>query len=128
MMIRGPLIPLACSILVIGGLLALLLIDSSSPSSGGELFLYCAAGMKQPVAAVVAAYEQEYGTSVQVQYAGSGTLLNNLRITRTGDLYLAADRSYMTLARAAELVDEELPLADMRPVISLMHQVLGSPS
>ena len=81
------------------------------------LTFYCAAGMKPAVAAVVSEYEERYGVVTQVQYGGSGTLLSSLQIARIGDLYLAADETYLERASDMGLVAETLAVARMRPVI-----------
>lgn len=91
---------------------------STSPSDT-PLLLYCAAGLKPAVAAIVDAYEHHYGRRVEVQYGGSGTLLSNLRVAARGDLYLAADASYLELARSNGLVAEVIPIATMTPVIGV---------
>lgn len=89
------------------------------------LLLYCAAGLKGPVTAVAKQYEQEYGTRIDIQFGGSGTLLSSLRLAAStpgpgaGDLYLPADSSYIDLARKDNLVDEVIPLAKMSPVIAV---------
>jgi molybdenum ABC transporter molybdate-binding protein len=83
------------------------------------LVFYCAAGMKIPVEKIVKQYETEYGVPVQVQYGGSGTLLNNLQVSGTGDLYLAADHSYIDLAREKDLLAEAIPLAILRPILAV---------
>jgi molybdate transport system substrate-binding protein len=92
------------------------------PGSGNgrsdALVVYCAAGIKPPVEAAAREYEAEYGVPVQLQYGGSGTLLSNLRVARSGDLYLAADTSYIDLAREQDLVDEAIPLARVRAVVA----------
>jgi molybdate transport system substrate-binding protein len=82
-----------------------------------ELFMYCAAGLRLPVEQIVADYRRDYGVSVQIQYGGSNTLLSQMGVARTGDLYLAADDVYLRLAREQALVRETVPLAVMRPVI-----------
>jgi molybdate transport system substrate-binding protein len=81
------------------------------------LTFYCAAGMKPAVEAVVDAYAEKYDVVTQVQYGGSGTLLSSLQIARTGDLYLAADETYLERGREMGLVAETLAVARMRPVI-----------
>lgn len=86
---------------------------------GVALTLYCAAGMKPPVEAVAAEYRARYGVVTQIQYGGSGTLLSSLQIASTGDLYLAADETYLQRARDMGLVAEMLPVARMRPVIAV---------
>jgi len=87
--------------------------DSQQP-----LVLYCAAGVNPPVAEIVKDYQNEVGVTVSVQYGGSGTLLSNLRVAQTGDLYLAADASYIQIAREQGLIAETIPLATQRPVIA----------
>ena len=66
-----------------------------------------------------AAYEQESGVKLRIQYGGSGTLLSNLQVARSGDLYLAADQSYLDIARDKGLVAETIPIATLRPVIAV---------
>lgn len=89
-------------------------------TTGGEtLTFYCAAGVKPPVSRLCSDYEDQYGADVQLQFGGSGTLLSNLKISRQGDLYIAADESYMRMAQDAGLVAETLPLAYMTPVIAV---------
>ena len=103
--------------------LVLLMIQNrgiNRPNQSGEpLIVYCAAGMKLPVAEVALAYEKEYNIPVHLQYGGSGTLLNNLIVAKAGDLYLAADNSFIEIARAKNLVEESLPLAELQPVLAV---------
>ncbi len=101
--------------------LALLLVwapSAANQRSSPPLVLYCAAGIKPPVAEMAEQYEDAFGVAVRVQYGGSGTLLSNLRIAGTGDLYVAADASYIQIAREQGLLAEAIPLAVMCPVIA----------
>ncbi len=82
-----------------------------------KLMFYCAAGMKPPVSKIVKQYEKEYGVEVMVQYGGSGTLLSNLRVVKNGDLYLAADKSYIQKAQEYGLIDEVMDVARLTPVL-----------
>lgn len=92
--------------------------ESSENTDDESLLMYCAAGIKPPVAATAAQFaEEEYGVPVKLQYGGSGTLLSNLRVAKTGDLYLAADTSYIDIAREKDLVKEAIPVAKLHPVI-----------
>ncbi len=108
------------SILAIAVIIALLMWNPDAwktDGEGGRLLLYCAAGMKPPVERIAKQYEEEYGVRIQIQYGGSGTLLSNLSVADTGDLYLAADDSYLETARRKNLVRETIPLARLKPVI-----------
>jgi len=103
--------------------LVLLLRATHSPRSGkpsrDALVVYCAAGLKPPVERVAREYERSYGIPIHLQYGGSGTLLSNLRVSAKGDLFLAADESYLALARTNRLLAEVIPLAEMVPVIAV---------
>jgi molybdenum ABC transporter molybdate-binding protein len=88
-----------------------------TPETKDQLFLYCAAGLRYPVEQVVQDYREEYGVTVEIQYGGSATLLSQLAVAKTGDLYLAADHFFIDEARKKGLAAEVIPLATMRPVI-----------
>ena len=107
------------SIAVVAVLLTALMWKPSRVGTvtGEPLVFYCAAGMQPPVKATAEKYEEEYGIPIQIQYGGSGTLLSSIRVAKQGDLYLAADESYIDIAREQGLLAEALPLAYIRPVI-----------
>ena len=83
-----------------------------------SIFIYCAAGIKPVIEQVAKTYEQKYKVRVHLQYGGSGTLLSNLRVAQKGDLYLAADKSYITEAKKYQIIRETQPLAYLKPVIA----------
>ena len=93
--------------------------DPQTEESENEaLVMYCAAGIKPPIAAAAAQFAaEEFGVPIHLQYGGSGTLLSNLQVAKKGDLYLAADTSYIEIARAKNLLKEAISIAQMRPVI-----------
>ncbi len=114
--------------IVSGSLLAIVVLTAllfwnprNRPSEAARrpLLVYCAAGLKGPVETVAREYEQLTGVSVQLQFGGSGLLLNNLRVARRGDLFLAADNSFLDAARSNGVLAEVIPLARMTPVIAV---------
>jgi molybdenum ABC transporter molybdate-binding protein len=105
-------------------LIALLTWKTPAPATRAlpaarPLLVFCAAGIQTPVEAVKHDYSETYGIPVQLQYGGSGTLLSNLRIAGAGDLFIAADASYVESARALGLIAESLPVARQHPVIAV---------
>jgi molybdate transport system substrate-binding protein len=92
------------------------LTDSDSSDS---VMLFCAAGVQLPVADTIHQINEELNLKVEVLYSGTGVLLNNLRTAKKGDLYLAADTSFIDLAKSYDLIDETVPLAKIRPVIAV---------
>jgi molybdenum ABC transporter molybdate-binding protein len=109
--------------LVVIAVLVAMLIALSRPDedagSGQPLLVYCAAGVKPPVLQLARDFERDYGTKIQLQYGGSGTLLSNVEVSQRGDLYIAGDKSYIEIADERGLIDEVLPLAYLRPVIAV---------
>ncbi|MCX5661125.1 MAG: molybdate ABC transporter substrate-binding protein [Planctomycetota bacterium] len=84
-----------------------------------SLRLACAAGVSQAVTQIAHDYEAETGIRIDTQFGGSGNLLSGLRVSGEGDLFLAADQSYIDAARKDGLVREAIPLAQQIPVIAV---------
>jgi len=101
------------------GLLSWLGTGQETDNRPGErsLLLYCAAGIKEPVEAIIQQYERETGRRVQIEYGGSGTLLAKLEVIQQGDIYIAGDDSFVQKARQKKLVREIIPVAEMKPII-----------
>ena len=72
-------------------LVGTLLTACNKPSQSGAttLTVYCAANLKKPVEAAAAEFKREFGTEMQLQFGGSGTLISALRGAKRGDLHLA---------------------------------------
>ncbi len=96
--------------------------QSSTPAAGeskGSLMVYCAAGIKKPVAAIAKQYEEDYGVTVQLQYGGTGTLLSQVRVAKQGDIFIAADDGAVADAQKHKAVRESVKLAIQYPVIAV---------
>ncbi|WP_417749706.1 molybdate ABC transporter substrate-binding protein [Rosistilla oblonga] len=87
---------------------------SDSPKSEEDLRIYCAASNLAVMERIRQDYEQSTGTTISVQYGPSQSLLAQLQLTQTGDLYLPADDSYLVLAEDAGLLSLRLPIATMQ--------------
>ena len=84
-----------------------------------ELMVFCAAGMRVPAEQIAKDYQAEFGVTIRYQYGGSNSLLSQLEVSKLGDLYLAADESYINIAQEKKLVAEIFPLARMHAVIAV---------
>jgi molybdenum ABC transporter molybdate-binding protein len=93
--------------------------DGDQRQEISEPLIYCAAGLKGPMDAVVQNYKEKYGVSFNPQYGGSQTLLANIEISCRGDLYIPGDESFLDLAQAKGLLAETIPLASMKPVLAV---------
>lgn len=99
--------------------------DSSAASSEATtqtpLSVFCAASNRTVMESIREAYQKETGREVEVQYGASQTLLTNLEISKTGDVYLPADSSYLEIAEGKGLIAERFPLARMKAVIAVVR-------
>jgi len=58
------------------------------------LFIYCGAGLRQPVDEILSGYNKETGEKVVVEFGGAGQLLTRYRASGKGDLYLPGSNFY----------------------------------
>ena len=104
-------------------LLALLtLTGCSKPRAAREqspLTIFCAASLRKPLESVAAAFRSEHGVEVQFQFGGSGTLLSQIRISGSGDLFVSADDASVEIARQSRHIQEVIPFATQTPVIGV---------
>jgi len=76
--------------------------DGARPS--GAVFVYCAAGVKEPVEEIAKRFTAETGTRVEITYANSGQLLGQIETTRTGDVYTPGDVGFAEKAAEKKLL------------------------
>ncbi len=115
------LLAMIVSITALAGLFGLLLVDEPTLKAG-PVVMYCAASNRAVMEAIKADYEKEMadlGYTLEIQYGPSQTLLSSIEVSHTGDLYLPADDSYLTMARDKKLVAEILPIARQQGVIAV---------
>jgi molybdenum ABC transporter molybdate-binding protein len=119
----NPLWPLLIAALVTSAVMIAMLRGIATPEATGvqTLRLYCAAGMRVPVEAIVARYTREFGRPVEIQYGGSQTLLSQLQVNRSedADLFLAADEFYTDQAIELGISDATIPVAYTVPVLAV---------
>jgi molybdate transport system substrate-binding protein len=112
-------------LIMVGSLAALVAIfvmlarNQPSVDNRGDVTLFCAASNRAVVEDVLAQYRAEFGRDVQVQYGASQTLLSQIEISGTGDLFLPADTSYLAMAKDKGLIAEVIPIARMQAVIAV---------
>jgi len=82
-----------------------------------RLFLYCGAGLRPPVSEVVDVLSREHDAKIECNYAGSGALLNQVQITKRGDLFMPGDVFYIDLLEPTDLVQSKHTVCYFIPVI-----------
>lgn len=114
-------------LIMIGSLIALvamlwMLSSNERTSQFDQPILFCAASNRAVIEEIRADYLKEHGRNVLIQYGASHSLLSQIEETLIGDLYLPADDSYLALGREKGLIDEQIPIARMNPVVAVAKE------
>lgn len=84
-----------------------------------SILVYSGAGLKKPMDEIGKQYEDETGTKVNYNYAGSNTLLSQIELKKEGDVYMPGAKYYIDKADEKGFVDEKHLVAYHTPVISV---------
>ncbi len=90
--------------------------------AAAELLVFAAAGTKAPIDAAAAAFQEKYGTKLNINYGGGGEVLSAMVTAKQGDIFIAPEQRFMNSAKKQGAVDADAapaPLAYMIPVIGV---------
>jgi molybdate transport system substrate-binding protein len=73
----------------------------------GSITAFCGSASKPAMEEAAAAFEQETGIEVFLNFGGSGTMLSQMKVTRSGDVYIPGSPDYMQIAVSDDVVDPE---------------------
>jgi molybdate transport system substrate-binding protein len=90
--------------------------SSDAPES---IMVYCGAGMREPMDDIGVAFEEEYGITVEYNYAGSNALLSQMEITEQGDCYMPGATKYIETAMEKGFIASTQNICYHIPVIRL---------
>ena len=97
--------------------LLILIIFSLTSSVNSELLVYSAAGLIKPMEEIALEFETEYDIEVNLQFNGSGVLMNQIETVKRGDVFIAADSWYVKELYKKEIVAEYKNIAKHTPVV-----------
>lgn len=116
--------PLAVgSLLLLGGLVAVLVVRAA-PGTGGErpLVVYVAASLRPVMERISKNYETATGTRVELRFGASEDILRRVEFPSPNDpadAFLPADDGYIRIAEKKGLIADTVPLSFMRAVVLL---------
>lgn len=84
-----------------------------------SLFVYCAAGLKPAMDEIVEVFEKETKIKVEITYAGTGTLANQILTSNQGDLFIAADPEFLKPLFERDLLIRTEQILKFIPVIAV---------
>ena len=94
--------------------------------AGGEqkiITAFCGAASKPAMEEAARTFEQETGIKVYLNFSGSGTMLSQMKLSKSGDLYIPGSPDYMVMAEHDGLVETESVkiISYLVPAILIQH-------
>ena len=85
------------------------------------LLVFAGAAIKAPLDEYAESWGKRNGMDVQVAYGGSGSVLSQMILARTGDVYISGSEEFMAKAEEREAVDRSTrcTIATLVPVIAV---------
>jgi molybdate transport system substrate-binding protein len=99
--------------------------NTTSPptSMKKEIMVFAGSASKPPMDEAAQAFEKQTGIKVYINYGGSGTMLSQMKISKTGDIYIPGSPDYLVKAERDNITDPTSTkiVAYLIPVISVQH-------
>lgn len=126
---RGDIGGLAIASLVLLSLaLVVLWRVGARENSRSTIVVYCAAGVRPPIAEILKKYEAGYGVHCSLQVGPSGGLETQARLSGRGELYIpAAVDPFLFRLKSDGLVDDIVLVAQQHLVLALAPDVESTP-
>jgi molybdate transport system substrate-binding protein len=87
------------------------------------LTAFVGSASKPPMEEAAAAFEKETGIKVYLNFGGSGAMLSQIELSKSGDLYIPGSPDYIVKAERKNLIDPASlkKIAYLVPVIAVQH-------
>jgi molybdate transport system substrate-binding protein len=111
------------AILLLGAGFLALAAGACAPKTQKSVTAFVGSASKPPMEEAAQAFEKETGIKVYANYGGSGTMLSQIELSKSGDIYIPGSQDYMTKAERAGAVDAASvqKVAYLVPVIGVQH-------
>lgn len=114
------------SLILTGVLVGLLiLIPTGGCAKGGQktITAFCGSASKPAIEEAAKVFEERTGIRVYLNFSGSGTMLSQMKISRSGDLYIPGSPDYMVMAEHDGVVEPESVkiISYLVPAILVQH-------
>ncbi|OGO20639.1 MAG: molybdate ABC transporter substrate-binding protein [Chloroflexi bacterium RBG_16_50_11] len=109
--------------LVIIMMLLLITFTGCAKEASKAITAFVGSASKPPMEEAAAAFEKETGIKVYLNFGGSGAMLSQIELSRTGDLYIPGSPDYMVKAENKGVIDNASvkKIAYLIPVIAVQH-------
>lgn len=99
------------------------LVGCATKGEEKAITIFAGAASKPPLEEVGQAFEKNTGIKVYFNFGGSGTMLSQMKLSKSGDLYIPGSPDYMVMAERNGVVKPESVriVAYLLPVIAVQH-------
>jgi molybdate transport system substrate-binding protein len=78
---------------------------ATSPLAGKELSVFAGSASKPALDEAASAFEKQTGVKVYLTYGGSGTVLSQMELSKTGDIYIPGSPDYLVKSESKKITD-----------------------
>ena len=109
-------------LVLIGGLL-FMVIGGCDGTESKTITAFVGSASKPPMEEAARAFQEKTGIQVYLNFGGSGTLLSQIELSKTGDLYIPGSPDYMVKAEKKNVIepDSVKKIAYLIPVIAVQR-------
>jgi len=95
---------------------------STSQAADQKIMVFCAAVTKPPLEEAAEIFKRSTGIHVDLTFGGSGALLSQLKLSRKGDVFIAASPDYIIKAERDKVVEprSQKNLAYLIPALNVL--------
>jgi molybdate transport system substrate-binding protein len=98
---------------------ALITASGCSGAAARSITVFCGSASQPAMEEAAQVFEREMGVKVFLNFSGSGTMLSQMKISQSGDMYIPGSPDYMVMAEEDGVVepDTEVIIAYLVPAI-----------
>jgi len=110
-------------VLFLAGLLIFIPLGGCARGGQKTITAFCGAASKPAMEEAAKAFEGKTGIKVYLNFSGSGTMLSQMKVSKSGDLYIPGSPDYMVMAERDGVVDPESVriISYLIPAILVQH-------
>nr|WP_272508951.1 molybdate ABC transporter substrate-binding protein [Clostridium ganghwense] len=93
--------------------------QTSKQAQKQSLLIYCGAALRKPMDEVGKLFEKKYGVEIKYTYGACAQNLNQIQVSKEGDVYIPGSLYYYKVTKEKKLSDYKKDVAYHRPVIAV---------
>lgn len=97
--------------------------SATTAATSKEITVFAGSASKPPLDEAAGVFEKQTGIKVYLTYGGSGTILSQMQLSKTGDVYIPGSPDFLARAEQGKVTDPASTkiVAYLVPVISVQH-------